>query len=745
MKKTIKILSYFTLFILFSGLLGFFALKHYFTPERIKTLIIDFAQKSTNREVKLDSASLKLSGFAITNLKVSEYPNFKEGEFLTAKEFILTPSLKALLKKKIKIKSIAVKGLQLQIIEVKKNVYNFSDLVEETAKPQAAKGKTPPKSKSKPMDLMISGLNITDSRILFKNSVGSFIFKEIKFEASNISPKTSFPYEAYFIMDVKTPAFKGELPTSLSGDLKLPDFDVEKGEMNIKKAKIDLDKISCAINGTVNNLLEPDAKLHIETKPFSTTNLKPYFPAIPSKIGLPAFVADINFKLSTNYIKIRKMPYEAAFFSGDLSGRLDWEPAFTYAFNLDLKANIPETNSSVIAKKFSAMPKNLKLPMLDIELRTLLKENLVKIKHAQISTSKNQITSSIDIRFPKKGMDIEGTVNIKKGNVAEIAGIFPQVKGYALSGNFTGHTNFSYKTKPVFSGLFNITDFQGGEDLFRLNKVNGTLIFSDKKIDIKKVSGKLKDSDFKISVSAENYMRHPVIKFDGVLTELILPPMKPASKTPLEKKSPAQTDENSIPIDVSGSINIGKINHPNFVGREFAFKTDLKNIKPTMRDISGTTAFSINDGTFSDLYKIASDYKIAKIILSPILLLQKSSKAAKLKGIPDFNNIKYSLIDGNYNFTKGLMTIVKSTLNSNVADVQTSGKINLPDEKLDIRISTKLHKQSGISMSTAMDLLVTGTLTDPKVKPDVKSIIKQPAIKKAIDKNLKKLFKNFLK
>ncbi len=746
MKKALKILSYLTLFVLFSGILGFFALKHYFTPERIKNLIVDFAQKNIDREVTLDSASLKLSGFAIKNLKVSEYPNFKKGEFLTAEEFILTPSLRDLLQKKIKINTIAVKGLELRIIEVKKNIYNFSDLIEETPKTQAKENQTKPPDKSKPMDLMISDLTVTDSKILFKNSVGSFIFKNIKFNADNISPKTAFPYKAHFIMSVKTPYFKGDLPASLSGVLKLPNFDMEKGEMKIKKAKISLDKISCMLNGSLKNLLEPDAKLHIETKPFSTTKLKPYFPQIPSKIGLPAFLADINFKLATNFIKIKKMTYHAAFFSGSLSGRLDLEPKFKYNFNLDLKANIPETNSSVIAKKFPAVPKNLKLPMLNIELRTLLRDDLVKIKHAQISTRKNALTSEISIRFPKKGMDISGSAQIKKGNIAEIAGIFPKLKEYVLTGNFRGHTKFSYKTRPIFSGLFNLTNFHGGVDLFRLNKVNGTMTFSDKKIAVNKISGKLKDSNFKISLSAENYIKHPVIKFDGAIAELKLPPMKPAPKADAKgEKGKVPPDPNAVPMDISGTINIGKINHPNFIGRELAFKTNLKNIRPDMKDISGNTAFTIKDGKFSDLYQIAADYKIAKVILTPILLLQKSSKAAKLKSLPNFDNIEYSLIDGNYNFTKGVMTIDKSTLNSNLADVKTSGNINLVSEKLNMRISTKLHKQSGISMSTAMDLIVKGTLTDPKVKPDIKSIIKQPAIKKAIDKNIKKLFKNFLK
>ena len=65
-----------------------------------------------------------------------------------------------------------------------------------------------------------------------------------------------------------------------------------------------------------------------------------------------------------------------------------------------------------------------------------------------------------------------------------------------------------------------------------------------------------------------------------------------------------------------------------------------------------------------------------------------------------------------------------------------------------MKITTALKKASGISMSVPVGMFVTGTFTDPSVRPDIKSIAEQPAVKKAAkqlapaaEKLLKGLFK----
>ena len=65
-----------------------------------------------------------------------------------------------------------------------------------------------------------------------------------------------------------------------------------------------------------------------------------------------------------------------------------------------------------------------------------------------------------------------------------------------------------------------------------------------------------------------------------------------------------------------------------------------------------------------------------------------------------------------------------------------SGSVNLPTERLDVRIQTKLHAASGMKVARPVGMKVKGTLSDPSVRLDVESIIKQPEVEKALEKGI---------
>ena len=111
MRRLLKFLGWTLGLALVTALAAFLALKFYFTPDRIRKLVVEYAGKNLGREVSLDAAALSLRGFSIKNLKVAETGGFKKGEFLSAADFSVRPDFRALLKKEFRINSIRASGV----------------------------------------------------------------------------------------------------------------------------------------------------------------------------------------------------------------------------------------------------------------------------------------------------------------------------------------------------------------------------------------------------------------------------------------------------------------------------------------------------------------------------------------------------------------------------------------------------------------------------------------------------------
>ncbi|MDO8802856.1 MAG: AsmA family protein, partial [Elusimicrobiota bacterium] len=235
MGKVLKIVAWGIAGLALALAAGVLGVKLYFTQARLKTLANDYAAKNLGREVTFETIALNLSGLSIASLRVSEYPDFKKGEFFSASSFSVRPSFRALLRREIKINSISAAGLNMRVTEVKKDTYNFSDLLAPAAPPREARSAA--KEAAAPQ-LSISSLKVRGSRFSYTNAAGDMAvtLKNINLSASNISPTGLFPVEAGFTMAVASPYFTGEIPAALKGKLSLGGFAPEKGRAVIVSA-----------------------------------------------------------------------------------------------------------------------------------------------------------------------------------------------------------------------------------------------------------------------------------------------------------------------------------------------------------------------------------------------------------------------------------------------------------------------------------------------------------------------------
>ncbi|MBI4802466.1 MAG: AsmA family protein [Elusimicrobia bacterium] len=728
-------------------LVSFAALKLYFTPERIKTLLAGYAEANLKRQISLDSARLNLRGFSIRNLRIAEYPDFSKGEFFSASEFSIRPDLRALLKKKLKIKSISASGLNMNIREVKKNVYNFSDLMSPPQLPDGAK-KLGTKGAAKPPAFGISNISVKNSRLsyLSADKTLNVILDGISLSANSVSGEGLFPFEADFKLKLKSPYLSGDFPAYLKGRADLSGLDLKKGKAKIEKALLAAGKINCEFKGELEDFFEPDAGLQLQVKPFSTTDLKAFFPAVPARILLPAVDAIAGFKLTAGNIVFKRLDFKAGPFEGSLKGRLAWDPVFSYALNAHFKGQVPEINTDVLAKKFPAVPKGLHLPLTEIEADAALTPGKIKMATAKLSAA--GLAATLTGEFVPEPFSARGALKMTAGDIHDFADIYPALKPYELKGKAGGGFDFTYDTALRLEGKASFENVSAQFSGRRLSGLKGAVELAQDRLSAEDVGGKLDGEDLKLGVSAKNYATHPQAAVNFDLAALRFTPT-PRSETPAKTGAAGKkADTQQFYFDLEGKTRLGAISHPNLSAGETLIKYDLKNISQDLKNLSGQASFDISGGKFDKLYDLAKENKAAKVALYPLLILGKSAKLAKGFNLPDFNTIVFTKLGGDYTFKDGVMKIQRSVLISNVADASSAGSINLGADTLDLKITTTLKEGSGIRMSAPVGMLVKGTFEDPRVKLDVKSVMEQPAVKKNLEKAakegsklLKKLFK----
>lgn len=727
------------------ALAAFLALKFYFTPDRIRKLALEYAEHNLRREISLDAAALNLRGFSLKNLKVAEAGGFRRGVFLSAENFSIRPDFRALLRKELQINSIRASGVTLHILQVKKDDYNFSDLI--PGPPPGAARKPAPGGQAKPMELSVSDISVRDSRIVYANADRSMTvtLSGLDLSARSLTSGKLFPFEAGFTLGLKSARLTGEFPVHAKGQLALGGWDPKKGRAEIDKATLKAGKISCEFKGSLENLVEPDAKVSLRVKAFSSTDLKPYFPEVPARILLPALAADAAFKLTSRDMLIKKLDFKAGPAGGAIKGRLAWNPVFDYAMEADIKGQTPELDTTEVARKFRSTPRNIKIPLADVSARLAVSPKKVRIRAASIAAKSLKASASGEFtRVP--ALTASGSLKLSAGDLHDLGEMLPQLREYDLSGSASGDFGFSLAGAMDLRGRLSFSGVGAKASGVRLSEMKGSAEFS-KELLKADAAGKMEGSPLKAALTVKNYSTRPQAEFNADLAVLALKPSVPAGGTAAKagadgKKNPAgkkAADGKPFSFDLAGKIRLGAISHPNFKGGETSIKYDLKDLSADLGGLSGSAAFSVAGGELNDLQQFTSNSKMARMVFYPFLVLGKVSKTVTALKLPDFTKVKFTRMEGDYTFRDGIMKIEKSQLRADAADADSSGLINLANDTLDLKVLTT--PKAGISLPVPIGVAIKGPFNNPSVKPDVSSILKQPAIKDNVQKLLKGLFK----
>ncbi len=723
-----------------AALTAFLILKFYFTPDRIRKLALQYAEQNLRREISLDAAALNLRGFSLKNLKVAEAGGFKKGVFLSAEDFSIRPDFKALLKKELQINSIRASGVTVNILQVKKDDYNFSDLLV-GPRPEAAR-KPAQSGQAKPINLSVSNISVINSRIVYANADRSVAvnLSGLNLSAKSLTSGEMFPFEAGFTLVLKSSALAGEFPVYARGLAALGGWDLKKGRAEIERATLKAGKISCELKGSLENLIEPDAKISLRVKAFSSTDLKPYFPGIPARILLPALAADAAFKLTSGDLLLKKLEFKAGPAQGAVKGRLAWNPVFDYALAVEVKGQTPELDTTEVARKFRSTPKNIKIPLADISASFTVSSKKVRLLAASVAAKSLKASAAGEFTMAPQ-LTASGSLKLSAGNLHDFGEMMPQLKGYDLTGSAAGDFLFTMTKTADLRGRLSFSGVGATAFDTRLSEITGSADFS-KELLKADAAGKMQGSPLKATLTVKNYSTHAQAVLNADLTSLTLKPAAATGgQTPATAAGAKKAGAAGKPFsfDLTGKTRLGAIIHPNFKGGETAVKYDLKNISSDLSGLSGSASFSVAGGELDDIQQFTKNSAMARIVFYPFLVLGKAAKIVTALKLPDFNKIKFTRMEGDYTFRGGVMKIEKSQLRADAADADSSGSINLVNDTLDLNVITT--PKAGISLPVPIGVIIKGPFSNPSVKPDVSAILKQPVLKDSVQKLLKGLFK----
>ncbi|MBQ6224231.1 MAG: AsmA family protein, partial [Campylobacter sp.] len=262
MKKIFKILSiiFVSLVVLFA--LALFALKLMFPIEKVKAQVQEQVKNKLDREVRFKDFSLSFRGVNITDFALSEKTTFKDGTFIEAKQAHASIDLKALLHKQIKIESIGLNGLTLNIIKDKEGKFNFDDLL--SGEEQTTLNDTPNEQTGQVLQISAKQLYTKEATINFKDEATdtNFSVNNLNIQIDDFDLSKEFSIIISCLSKIKMAALTLDpVLFQMQAKIDLASLDLQKAKTEITDFAITYDRASLNLKGLVADFNNPQLNL----------------------------------------------------------------------------------------------------------------------------------------------------------------------------------------------------------------------------------------------------------------------------------------------------------------------------------------------------------------------------------------------------------------------------------------------------------------------------------------------------
>ena len=639
LSKLIKFLGIGALFLILAGVGGFFALKTFLSPEKIRTLAQQYARENWDRQISFQNLSLNWIGLTLKDFALSEQSSFEQGTFIQAKEVIAKIDVKSLLKKQIQINTLFLDGVEVTLIQQKDGRFNFSSFVKEDSSAQDSASQS---SANRSLVLRGNRLSASDCRFIYRNdsSGAETSLDHLNFSIHQLDLAHPFDLQLDFttrLTQKDQPSI--DLPIRLEGSLFLANTDWQKAYLQARSLRASYKTVQLDLQGKVENFTAPTADVTGTLVGLNNNVLAELLPQLPS-FDLPTLALTLQAKtdltnLRTEFSKIELHTQENSL---SATGNVSWGESFSYALEGGLQTNL-----------------------------------------AQL-------------------------VQMTGGS------------SFHPAGNVNGSFKASAKgNNNRFAGTFTLKDVSMLYTPFTFEQVDGTVTLADSGAISAALTGQVNQGNFvgNLLYKSVNDLTDIVLKLD--VDKFTLAAWPSSGKT--DEKTTPSTASTEKRLNLQADVTVGELLVPHFRCGGGSLTARLTDLSDSMVHADGTLSFNLQPGAITDLDVFVKENKLVKILFLPLNIVRNVSQALRLNLFPsekEQGEIAFTQGTGRYTFVNGIMNVDETVFKSSVTDLQGSGTINFPADKLDMKVTATL-----LTQAAPVVIKITGTPQNPKGKLDV--------------------------
>ena len=553
-------------------------------------------------------------GAEISDVAVSNAPNFQNKDFLSIDSLKVRVQVLPLLKKEILVSSILIDKPFVLIERNARGVFNFSDLAATEKSEQQPAGKTAPEAPLKSLEnILVSKIVLQDGRFSFSDAAGGGRPREIRLEKLNLEMKAVSLFQKVhvdFDTDVYAdaraahvglagdigPVGSNPVPENIDMDLtlNLTDINLQNLASYLEGLRVNTGavNIKTAVKGRLGDKLQCRADINCDGLDVAPANAAAADEAAPSVFidGPWRITADVS------------MPVGGGTSSGE-----------GLRFTADLDAADGKIAMDDMFRKDSGTP-------LSLNVSGRFQKDALRIENLQFVLNRLVLTAAADIVDFADPL-IDGRAAIASTPLDALAPVLPSLKPFALQGTMElSDTRFKGKIEALknlngISAKLSIRDGSAvsAQPAKKIDKIQATVTVADGAVRISDTSVRIDDSDITLNAVVRNPAAKPDINFSLASSYLdvgaLVPPSTETKNKPHGEKEPSGTppSETKAPdMRVNGRITVDKCKYDklllNHVTAELAYAdavATLKNVSFETFDgkISTNAEINVSDMT----------------------------------------------------------------------------------------------------------------------------------------------------